>query len=94
MIACRQGLSRGRICHVDPVEAVLENARKLTLAWRGLLACASIAWAQGSEQLVEKVKSSVVQVNIGKGSLGSGCVVDAEKGIIATNYHVIASAVD
>ncbi len=69
------------------------GARRLTLAIVALLACASVAWAEGSEQLVELVKPSVVQVNL-KGSLGSGCVVDAEKGIIATNYHVVAHAVE
>ena len=58
------------------------------------MACASVAWAEGSQEVFEKVKASVAQVNMGKGSLGSGCVVDAEKGIIATNYHVIASAVE
>ena len=70
------------------------SVKKLTLAIVALLACASVAWAEGSQELFEKVKSSVAQVNIGKGSLGSGFVVDAEKGIIATNYHVVASAVE
>ncbi len=68
--------------------------KSLALAVMALLAGASVAWADGGQELFEKIKSSVCQVNIGKGSLGSGLIVDAEKGIIATNYHVVASAVE
>ena len=61
-------------------------------------ACAALrrlarpARAEGNQELVAKVDPAVVQVNVGKDSLGSGVVVDAEKGLIATNYHVIEHA--
>ncbi len=48
-------------------------------------------------KLLANVKPSVVQIQVrglvhddGDWWLGSGVVVDAEKGLIATNYHVIA----
>ncbi|MEN6449055.1 MAG: trypsin-like peptidase domain-containing protein [Thermoguttaceae bacterium] len=52
----------------------------------------SVSRAQDSHAVFELVKPSVAQVNIGQSSLGSGCVVDAEKGIIVTNYHVVEEA--
>ncbi|MEN6458510.1 MAG: trypsin-like peptidase domain-containing protein [Thermoguttaceae bacterium] len=67
---------------------------KLVFGLATLLAWTAVAGAEESQELFAKVKGSVVEIDIGKSSLGSGLVVDAERGIIATNYHVIASAVE
>jgi hypothetical protein len=65
----------------------------LMVAVVGLRAAA--AWGQGSDQerirLIEDAKPGVVKISLGD-SLGSGFVVDADKGLIATNYHVIEGA--
>ena len=66
----------------------------LGVAWvlaSGLLACAQDDTQR--EALIAKVNPSVVRVSLGN-SLGSGFVVDATRGIVATNYHVIAHAKD
>lgn len=65
---------------------------RVALGAVALLCWASVAKAVDSQVVFEKVKTSVVQVNIGKGSLGSGCVLDPKEGIIVTNFHVIEHA--
>ena len=57
------------------------------------LLAASVARAGDSERkaLFAKVSPAIVQVRQER-SLGGGFVVDAEKGIVATNYHVIEGA--
>ena len=68
----------------------------LALGVAGVLALGLIACGQDDAQreaLITKIDPSVVRVSLGD-SLGSGFVVDATRGIIATNYHVIAHAKD
>ena len=44
--------------------------------------------AETRAELIKRVNPSIVRVKVDN-ALGSGCVVDAALGIIATNFHVV-----
>jgi S1-C subfamily serine protease len=84
----------GGIPMVTQLKQCRTKARIVTLGIVLGLVSTSIAWGQGGMDLtlvVTKVEPSVVLIQVGNESLGSGFVVDAT-GLIATNYHVIAGA--
>ena len=75
-------------------ESVRPKAAVLTLSILSVLASASMARGQGSQDLaplVAQVDPCVVTITLDNQSQGSGFVVDA-KGLIVTSYHVIEGA--